>query len=383
MSASCDKEFQITHSNADILKRIIVANALCIQLGGEHVKIRAIRTKVVFCIVLFAAILFSGLALAGGYYHIVQEGDTLWDICEKYYGNPWLWPKLWEMNPFITNPNLLKPGDKIKLTEEAPFIRPAAKEENAGPEKVEASPREVKQVNWWSKGIDVSQLTNVKAIGYLSYDKPVPLGSIIAADQERLILHEGDTVIIELQDFSPRVGDLVWAYRVSRKLKHPHRDELVGYAVSIIGNLKVTRALENSRYQAIINESFRDVRVGDLLTMYRPVSPCVIPTPAPEGLDMEVLATKDLVEIVGQFTVVYIEHGSQQGLRRGNLFEVVRPREGLPDLVIGYVLLLDTRPNTSVGIVVESLRPFYRGSKLRPLNWGEAPHYLSQMQPCS
>src|SRR5512139_1014037 len=49
--------------------------------------------------------------------HKVQKGDTLWSICEKYYGDATLWPKLWEMNPFVTNPHLLKPGDVITLIE--------------------------------------------------------------------------------------------------------------------------------------------------------------------------------------------------------------------------------------------------------------------------
>ena len=49
--------------------------------------------------------------------HTVEKGDTLWSICEKYYGDPDLWPKLWQMNPFVTNPHFLKPGDVIVLLE--------------------------------------------------------------------------------------------------------------------------------------------------------------------------------------------------------------------------------------------------------------------------
>src|SRR3954465_10904107 len=25
--------------------------------------------------------------------HVVQEGDTLWDISDHYYGDPWHWPE--------------------------------------------------------------------------------------------------------------------------------------------------------------------------------------------------------------------------------------------------------------------------------------------------
>ena len=52
--------------------------------------------------------------------HTVKKGDTLWSICEKYYGDPDLWPKLWQMNPFITNPHLLTTGDVITLFKKEP-----------------------------------------------------------------------------------------------------------------------------------------------------------------------------------------------------------------------------------------------------------------------
>src|SRR5262245_8200342 len=27
--------------------------------------------------------------------HVVQKGDTLWDICAYYFSNPWRWPEVW------------------------------------------------------------------------------------------------------------------------------------------------------------------------------------------------------------------------------------------------------------------------------------------------
>jgi LysM repeat protein len=66
----------------------------------------------------FSVLFTAGTVNAGPAKHIVQKGDTLWGICEKYYGNPNLWPKLWQMNPFVTNPHLLNPGDIITLLEE-------------------------------------------------------------------------------------------------------------------------------------------------------------------------------------------------------------------------------------------------------------------------
>lgn len=47
--------------------------------------------------------------------YTVVKGDTLWDISALYLDNPWLWPRLWQINPEIDNPHLIYPGDKLTL----------------------------------------------------------------------------------------------------------------------------------------------------------------------------------------------------------------------------------------------------------------------------
>lgn len=47
--------------------------------------------------------------------YVVVKGDTLWDISALFLDQPWLWPKLWRLNPEISNPHLIYPGDIISL----------------------------------------------------------------------------------------------------------------------------------------------------------------------------------------------------------------------------------------------------------------------------
>jgi len=39
-----------------------------------------------------------------------QKGDTLWDISEMLFGDGFFWPKVWSLNPDITNPHDVNPG---------------------------------------------------------------------------------------------------------------------------------------------------------------------------------------------------------------------------------------------------------------------------------
>jgi LysM repeat protein len=47
--------------------------------------------------------------------YVVKKGDTLWDIAFSFWGDNFLWPDLWHANPQIANPDLIFPGDVLKI----------------------------------------------------------------------------------------------------------------------------------------------------------------------------------------------------------------------------------------------------------------------------
>ena len=47
--------------------------------------------------------------------HVVKEGDTLWDITQAYYGDPYRWPEVWSYNPNITNPHWIYPDAEVRI----------------------------------------------------------------------------------------------------------------------------------------------------------------------------------------------------------------------------------------------------------------------------
>ncbi len=63
--------------------------------------------------------------------HVVEEGDTLWDIARRYLNNSFLWPQLWESNEHIINPHWIYPQDQIlirAITQITQAVEPQAPE---------------------------------------------------------------------------------------------------------------------------------------------------------------------------------------------------------------------------------------------------------------
>ena len=48
-------------------------------------------------------------------HYVIQEGDTLFDICDQLLDEPEYWPKLWSMNPEIRNPHYIWPGMVLRF----------------------------------------------------------------------------------------------------------------------------------------------------------------------------------------------------------------------------------------------------------------------------
>ncbi len=48
--------------------------------------------------------------------YVVQDGDTLWTIASQFLRNPERWPDIWQADEYLDNPDLIYPGDTLKLS---------------------------------------------------------------------------------------------------------------------------------------------------------------------------------------------------------------------------------------------------------------------------
>lgn len=47
--------------------------------------------------------------------HTVVQGDSMWNVATQEYNDPYMWTRIAELNPTITNPNFIVPGQVLKL----------------------------------------------------------------------------------------------------------------------------------------------------------------------------------------------------------------------------------------------------------------------------
>ena len=364
------------------------------------------RNSVVISLFVILYFLSSpSLTFAQKLTHIVEKGDTLWDICEQYYGDANLWPKLWEMNPFITNPHLLKEGDVITLFEKEPV-----KEEK----KIEITEEKLPVIEEKAEpaltGIDISRLTEVNAIGYLYTDKIQAWGKVFAADKDKLMLSQGETAyVIFDEDRDIKTGDKFFVGNSSPELKHPITKKDLGYAFNVNGLLTIEERLGRGKrgdeyydkenvFKAKVEESYVPIDIGAVLMPYKPVSSCVLPVSTDKKIAANIVATKRQQELIPTNTIVYVDLGSND-LKRGNVLNVIKPnivpdpdpserfftwrsKLILPDIFVGRIMIIECGPETSAAIVLSAVESFSPGVYVKELSWEKTPDFLLEMPSC-
>jgi len=340
--------------------------------------------------------------------HKVQKGDTLWSICEKYYGDAFLWPKLWEMNPFVTNPHLLKPGDVITLIEKEDIF-------------MKIPPKEAAKVVVKMKGIDMGMFANPATMGYLSVTKVEPWGEVYGSTKSELGAEKGHKIFINFKNREGvKPGD---TFRVAKPMpvRHPLTDRPMGDVISIRGAVVVKEHLQQDYFLAEVTDVYMEFGIGALVLPFEPLSPCVQPTATDPKLYGNIVALKDDRTIIGGGTVVYLDAGFKDGIQRGQVFEVVRiskipspdwNRSSFEEIVnevgstlsketyladfwtkinegkslyefpVGKLMVVESRPNSSTAVVLSASEDLYAGTFVKGFSWSETPEFLKNLTTC-
>lgn len=239
--------------------------------------------------------------------YTIQKGDTLWDISSKFLKDPFLWPKLWERNPYITNPHWIYPGNQVRLTgvepvktEEPPVAKkeePQAVKKEEPPKAAEEKPQEaVKEPEVKEREVEKAEapapppvekkkeevagvkpapaeskpvyFSEIRSAGFMSNIEYRGIGIVLESRDGKNLMAEGDIVYITLKTGEPiSIGNKYTIFRAAREIRHPVTDNRVGRKYNIIGNIQLIDQ-HGDFFTAKVTESFDAILIGDYIQPY-------------------------------------------------------------------------------------------------------------------
>jgi LysM repeat protein len=213
--------------------------------------------------------------------HVVEKGDTLWDLSGKYLGNPYAWPQIWELNQWIKDPHWIYPGDPLIIDLSRAVATAGSVPEavaNLQPDQRRADPSVMRRPEFGFAIQDFFQLPFVAASGAEAYYKNLGAFTITSKKREdHEYLGEGETVYLNggtNQGLKP--GDRFLILKtVARKLMHPTiKKKNLGDVLQQVGVLRVT-SVQPKGAVAVIERCMDTVNIGDHVVRF--TEPMTIP----------------------------------------------------------------------------------------------------------
>lgn len=258
--------------------------------------------------------------------HLVRRGDTLWDLSGTYYGNPWQWPRIWSKNPQIENPHWIYPGDQIRMGPggggDDGDAAMTAKGGSFGGGNGAGGDGLVNRRSRLTRGTVI--LRNQGFIGDPTNDV---WGEIAGADEEQMLLAEGNHVYVVLKEGKTvRAGEELTVFRSVRQPENvPGARKPPGELVAVLGTVKLESVdpksnVARGRLIESLDVIERGARIGPVKRRFDVVPPLR----NEKQVVARVLTSLYPHVYVGQNQVVFLDHGSEDGLKPGNRLIVVR-----------------------------------------------------------
>ena len=306
-------------------------------------------------------------------YYIVREGDTLWDITENFYEDPYLWPSVWGTNPHISNPHWIYPGDPIYLASIAGEYLADVADVAPGPETPAVRP-----VASVAQGVSTMFISRrIADTAVLSTREMGEAGKVLAARDNKFLLGQGDEVYVQLSeqaDASYRGPYQV--LRGLREIRHPETGKKMGTLYGILGYASVVGPIQDGVARGIVLASQEAIESGDLIRKGAPPPKEVYSNAAKRELDGWVVAGLRTDDLLSEYDVVFVDRGIEHGVEVGDTFWVlesarkVKDPNGpgmvtLPDTRMALLVVIHAEKQTSTTLVTNSYGAFSAGHRVQ------------------
>ena len=310
--------------------------------------------------------------------YVVQPGDTLWEIANRYLEHPWEWKALWNANPQIKNPKHLYAGAVIELRywHKRPYLQVSSN----GTVKLSpyTHPMPAEDPIPAIPLADIKPFLNSSLV--LDRDTLTDAPFIIAFMTEHLLGGQGDEVYVKNlcpdPNLPPGVTLTYGIYRPCGAYHDSLTQQLLGYKATLVGYAQLVQGGDPA--VVLLTDIIEGVRLQDkVMPNNHPEFELYFEPKAPGA---RIFAS--IIDMPGDYTqgavglVAVIDRGEDAGLQPGDVLGVFgrtryvrdpkyhydkkppceKPCVRLPPERIGEVMVFRTFTHTSFALVVRSIR---------------------------
>ncbi len=320
--------------------------------------------------------------------HVVSEGETLWDLAQRYFGDPFLWPEIYRLNTMVVeDPHWIFPGEELQLGPvevtrvaqgeperiESPEATPGVAPEPEGEQPIMVEPgapdmaepvagepeapplgtpappppttEDVPTIFLATRDEGGAGVARFRAAAYRY--RPVRAGEFYAAgfltEGQYLPWAEVEGAVgkptlarIEATSSSHILGEIEIrppagaTYAVGDSLLVATLGRELGDWGEIVRPTGIARVTHVGRTRVIAEVVAQFERIADG-QVAMPLEPFpdpgfVVPTPVENGMMGTIIDKQRPTPVAGQQHILYLDMGRRDGVTLGDVFEVVRPR---------------------------------------------------------
>ncbi|WP_428634065.1 LysM peptidoglycan-binding domain-containing protein [Sedimenticola sp.] len=306
--------------------------------------------------------------------YVVVKGDTLWDIAGKFLRDPWLWPDVWYVNPQIANPHLIYPGDIITMT----YVNGQPRLGLQRGSVVQLSPQvRSTPLSGAIPAIPIDAIHQFLTRPYVMDQDDLDSAPYVVAFADEHILGSNDVraYVRAIDTTDNQKFDVV---RPGDAYKDAETGEILGYEALYISSSELlkpgdpaTLTLTDMELETLKGDRLLPVTDDTPLNTFFPSAP-------KQAVNGSIIAVLNGVSQIGQFNVVVLDRGANDGLEPGNVMAIDHRGETIRDTVSKNTGETVTLPDETAGTLMV-FRTFDRVSFALIMKATRALHVLDRV----
>ncbi|MBW3535498.1 MAG: LysM peptidoglycan-binding domain-containing protein [Gemmatimonadetes bacterium] len=312
--------------------------------------------------------------------HEVVDGETLWNLAQRYYQNPYLWPRIYEANRgVVEDPHWIYPGETLVIPDvtttvvDVAVVAPGQPAPGPRPlPPVDPGPAADERTVFWPRErggfIAAEARENLPVVARdVFYSAPwlVPpgatppsigsLGALVGAEEERRRTYFTYDRVQVLSDAALRTGTSLQVFRIVDEI------EGVGQIAVPTGVVTVSEQASGVGVVALVVDEFDRMTPGDLV---RPlpeygIRPGVQPSDVAAGPAATVVGFAQ-PGIQGIYDIAFLDRGANAGVSVGDEYVLMwREDPDWPPTVEGRLQVVSVEPGNASARIMGLNNPVF------------------------